>query len=283
MSALFVDGRPAQAIAADDRALHYGDGVFTTLAATSERVLLWSRHRARLDWACARLALPRPDWPTLLEEIRTLAGPHRGPSVIKVILSRAPGQRGYRPGDGPCRRIVLRYDWPVLPPERWTRGVRVRLCRWRLAAQPRLAGIKHLNRLEQVMARAEWTDEVEEGLLSDRQGRVIGGTMSNLMVIDRGRLLTPRIEDCGIAGVMRGLVMDIAAAWGMPCQATTITPAMLDGADELFLSNALIGLWPVCELEGRERSPGPVCRRLQDALRERGAILDVAGGTGRDV
>ena len=276
---LLVDGRPVEAIAADDRALHYGDGVFTTLAAMPDRVLLWSRHRARLDWACARLGLVPPEWTTLLGEIETLAGQGRGPSVIKVILSRAPGPRGYRPVDGPSRRTVLRYDWPELPPERWMQGVRVRTCRWRLAAQPRLAGIKHLNRLEQVMARAEWADEVEEGLLFDRDDRVIGGTMSNLVLIDRGRLLTPRLDVCGIAGVMRGLVMDIAVAWGMPCRSTTVTRAMLEDADELFLCNALIGVWPVRELEGRARRIGPVTRRLQGELRERGAIVDAMAGT----
>ncbi len=268
-----VDGRAVRSVGIDDRGLHYGDGVFTTMAIQDGRPLLWPRHRARLDWGCARIGLRPPDWTRLRAEVDALVADDGGASVVKIVLTRPPGRRGYRPTSGRARRIVLRYDRPAWDPGRWARGVRVRLCRWRLGAQPGLAGIKHLNRLEQVMARAEWDDEWDEGLLLDVRGRVVGGTMSNLLLVVDGQLLTPRLEEAGIAGVMRGVVMDLAASWGMPCRPTEVTPAMVEAADELMLSNALIGVWPIAELDGRAWPVGRVTRRILDGLRRQGAMM----------
>jgi 4-amino-4-deoxychorismate lyase len=141
----------------------------------------------------------------------------------------------------------------------------------RLARQPRLAGLKHLNRLEQVMARAEWRDEYAEGLMRDTEGLVIEGTMSNLFLVHEGVLVTPDLSQSGVAGVMRAAVLDLAAALGIPSAVRQVTTAMVEGAQELFLTNSLIGLWPVTRLETHNHVVGKITQTLQEALSGGGA------------
>ncbi len=279
---VLVDGEATQWLPVTDRALHYGDGHFTTIAVHSGEPLLWSRHRARLDRGCARLAIPPPDWRRLADDIQRLAAASEQ-AVIKVIISRGDGQRGYRPASGPCRRIVSRHPWPQWPASHWTTGIDVRPCRTRLAEQGALAGIKHLNRLEQVLARAEWQDPgFAEGLQFDSRGRPISGTMSNLWIVRQGTLLTPMIETTGIAGVMRGLLLDIARGQGIPCRTAPLSSADLTAADEMFFSNALIGIWPVRRYAGADLlAAGGIARGLLTALTERSAICPPPAETDR--
>ncbi len=151
--------------------------------------------------------------------------------------------------------------------ERRSGGVAVRLCSLRLGHQPALAGLKHLNRLENVLARAEWSDpEIAEGLLCDTEGNVICGTMTNIFVAAGGALATPRLDRCGVAGVTRERVMEAAAQAGYSCGITTLTWSEVLGADEVFLVNSLAGIWPVRDLDGRSRTPGTITRELQRAL-----------------
>jgi 4-amino-4-deoxychorismate lyase len=113
-----------------------------------------------------------------------------------------------------------------------------------------LAGIKHLNRLEQVMARAEWdTPAIAEGLMLDRQGHVISGTQSNLFMIKGKQLLTPRLSEAGIAGVVRGLVLESAPRFSLQPQLAELTVEDLKHADALFMTNAIMGLCPVSRFE----------------------------------
>jgi 4-amino-4-deoxychorismate lyase len=270
---LLIDGEPDGGVSALDRGLHYGDGLFETLAVRDRRPLLLDRHLSRLQAGCARLGIEAPATAVLRREIEVVAAT-RELGVVKILFTRGRGGRGYAPPEGGRpTRIVLDYPWPDYPRDRTDRGVRVRMCATRLACNPRLAGLKHLNRLEQVLARSEWTDpEVAEGLMLDLEGAVVEGTMSNLFVVGGGRLLTPDLSRCGVAGVMRGLVLDLAHELGLPAAQTRVEAQDLDRASELFLSNSLIGLWPVRRLEERALEPGPVCRRLQAELRARGVL-----------
>jgi 4-amino-4-deoxychorismate lyase len=128
-------------------------------------------------------------------------------------------------------------------------GIRVHLCRLRLAHQPALAGVKHLNRLENVLARAEWSDStIAEGLLLDQDGCAIGGTMSNLFIVEQGALVTPVLSRCGVAGVTRARVIDIAARSGVACRVEHLPLQRVLDADELFIVNSVIGLWPVSRM-----------------------------------
>ena len=137
-----------------------------------------------------------------------------------------------------------------------------------------MAGLKHLNRLEQVMARREWDDpQIAEGLMLDDQNHVISGTMSNLFIVRDGKVMTPPLKQCGVEGVMRGLILDLAKESTIPYEETIVTIHDVRQADEIFVTNALIGLWPVKRLERQVYSIGPITRRLAERL---GSLQDSA-------
>ncbi|HEX5629329.1 MAG TPA: aminotransferase class IV, partial [Usitatibacteraceae bacterium] len=179
MASFLVNGWPAQSVDAADRGLMYGDGVFRTLRTRLGKPLNWGHHFRLLARDCERLGLPCPGQSLLLEEIARVA-PQDG--VAKVIVTRGASGRGYAWADGSApTRIVA--AWPGLPAaaQAPSGGVRVRRCDLALAIQPALAGVKSLNRLENVLARAEWRDPaIREGLLADADGRLVEGTMSNV-------------------------------------------------------------------------------------------------------
>jgi 4-amino-4-deoxychorismate lyase len=197
---------------------------------------------------------------------RLLAGADR--AVLKLIVTRGAGGRGYRPPSlHMSSRILAMYPWPDYPASCREQGVKVRLCRIPLGRNSWLAGIKHLNRLEQVLARQEWDDpEISEGLMRDSDGNVVEGTMTNLFVVHEQRLMTSSLNACGVAGVMRGYLLDLARQEHMPIEECNISLARLYEADEVFLCNALIGIWPVNEVEGTAFKPGPVTRYLLQRL-----------------
>jgi len=206
-----------------------------------------------------------------------------GLGVVTIFLVRRGGGFGViLPPATACSptRIVLRYPWPDHPRRFWDEGVDVRLCSTRLASNPTLAGIKHLNRLEQVLARSEWYDpEIAEGLMSDQHGRVIAGTQTNLFMVRSGRLLTPELRECGVAGVVRGLILERAASWGGAAAAEAVLDlADLQNADEVFLCNAVVGIWPVRRIESWIYASGPVTGRLMAGLE---AMRNGGAGTGQ--
>ncbi len=199
-----VNGIAADRIDVLDRGFMYGDGVFETCLFVKGHAPLWSRHVTRLTDACARLQLPLPDIDELGREgTHVSAGLVR--AVVRITLTRGVGERGYAPPRMlQPNRIVSAFPAPSIACDWYRRGIRVRFCATSLAAQPLLAGIKHLNRLEQVLARAEWDDErIGEGLMLDMSGNVIGATAANVFAVIDGRLVTPVVDRCGIAGVMR--------------------------------------------------------------------------------
>lgn len=269
-----VDGQRQQSLTLADRGLHYGDGLFETVAVVAGRPALWQRHIDRLLWGCERLLLPPPDLALLHEEALSLAAGHTR-AVLKIIYTAGSGRRGYaRPDPLSPRRILLRLPAPAFPTAYWRDGVDAGYCALRLTPQGPLAGIKHLGRIEQVLARREVDGRgLVEGLMLNQAGEVVEGVASNLFAVFDGQLLTPPITDCGVRGVMRDHVMALAEDAGLAVAERALDPVMLDEADELFLSNSLIGLWPIRNLEGRHRHPGPVVRRLQRMLTGSGSCL----------
>jgi 4-amino-4-deoxychorismate lyase len=229
--------------------------------------LNWARHLARLRADCALLGLPAPAEDTLLAELARVAPAE---AVAKIVVTRGAGGRGYAPPAhlGPTR-IVAAFPLPANLEERSRDGVRVRRCAWRLAEQPRLAGAKTLNRLENVMARAEWDDPgIAEGLLADAAGRLVEGTMSNVFLVRDGGVATPALGRCGVAGAQRGRVIDLLRGEGVDCEESDIPFEALEAADEAFLTNSLIGAWPVVALDARRWPVGPLARRVQALIVE---------------
>ena len=262
-----VNGQAGMNLTVADRGLQYGDGLFETLALRDGEPLLWDRHVQRLGEGCRRLGLPAPEARLLREEVTRIAGTEAR-AVAKIILTRGSAGRGYRAdAAGSATRIVQCQPWPAYPVAAGKDGVAVRWCETRLARQPQLAGIKHLNRLEQVLARAEWQDDYAEGLMRDTDGLVIEGTKTNLFLVrDDGTVVTPDLSQSGVAGVMRARVLDSAAAMGMSCIIQAVTADMVESAHELFLTNSLIGIWPIRRIEARHYVVGQISQTLQAAL-----------------
>ncbi len=264
---ILINGQRTDRISVRDRGLNYGDGLFETMAVINGRCPFWKRHMQRLQKGCRRLQLPFPDIPLLQAEAQTLIQ-HETRAVLKLILSRGEGGRGYRyPEAAQPTRIFMRHPWPDYPEQNSQQGVQVRFCTTTLARQSALAGLKHLNRLEQVLARNEWQDaEIAEGLMLDERGNVIEGTMSNMFMVKNKRLYTTELSTCGVAGIMRGYILELACHAGMGTHIGEITKKRLGEADEIFLTNSLIGLWPVNRLEGQIFAVGEISRRLQTLI-----------------
>jgi len=207
--------------------------------------------------------------PVRLEEVRRCAA-GAAACAVKILITRGVGQRGYAPPDRiQPTRVVLRSPMPEIPAERVEHGVRVRMCSLRLGWQPALAGIKHLNRLENVLARAEWNDSsIAEGLLLDGAGSIIGGTMSNLFIVEGGHLVTPDVSRCGVAGVTRERIMAAAKEHEVRCDVAEIRLDRLLAAQEVMLVNSLIGVWQVRQLDDSTWAPGPVAATVRQWLDE---------------
>ncbi|HKD52575.1 MAG TPA: aminodeoxychorismate lyase [Steroidobacteraceae bacterium] len=278
--ATWINGRPAAEVSALERGLHYGDGLFETIACSQGRARLLDRHLQRLAAGCARLAIAPIDPAVIAHEVREVArGADR--AIVKVLLTRGPATaRGYVvAGEQTPTRITLRYRWPEDDVALGDRGVRVRIADVRLGENPALAGLKHCNRLEQVLARREWNDpQISEALMFSSSGALISGTTSNVFLVQDGVLLTPRVDRCGVAGVMRAEVLAAAAACGVRAEERVLDARDLARTQELFLTNALIGVRPVYEVAGRPLPQGAVTRQLQAQLAVR--LIAAAGRDG---
>jgi 4-amino-4-deoxychorismate lyase len=267
--AVLINGAEESVLSALDRGAHYGDGLFETIACRHGRARFLPFHLERLTEGCHRLGIRLDAYADLRTEIKRLAS-ECDASLIKVIVTRGIATaRGYgAKGDEIATRVVLRYSWPQEDPALWTNGVAVRVANLRLGENAALAGLKHLNRLEHVLARAEWRDpQVPEAVMFSSSGQLVSGTMSNVFIVAAGLLKTPRIERCGVAGVMRRVVLQEASRAGIAREECALNADDLNRADEIFLTNARIGIWPVRALEQRTLVPGPITRELQALLR----------------
>lgn len=251
----WINGRKGTRIDYRDRGLQYGDGVFETMRVRGGEVRLLQYHLERLYAGCQRLEIAGPAMRVLRGEL-TAAARLRRDAVLKLIVTRGPGARGYRPsGTERSTRILSLH---ALPPgvhhsvagrpapgarDAADAPARIRLCTTVLGQNPRLAGLKTLNRLESVLARAEWRDaRVWEGLMRDTDENIVCGTMSNLFLRKGSALLTPAIDRCGVAGVMRRWVLQAARSLKLEPQERRIRWQHLIAAEEVFMSNAVVGL-----------------------------------------
>lgn len=248
---MLVNGKPANTIDAADRGLSYGDGVFRTLRIQQGKPFCWPRHFEKLRHDCAALQILCPAEDVLLQELTQLSGTDSG--VIKILVTRGHGERGYAPSVRSIpTRVVSFHSAPVYDATFYKAGIVPHLCDLKLSRQPRLAGIKHLNRLENVLAAAECQAVgAAEGLLEDEDGFVISGTRSNVFVVSNRRLSTPELSASGVAGVQRDRVIAWAEQNGIQCAVTRLRLSDLLQADEVFLVNSVFGLWPVAHLQGK--------------------------------
>lgn len=247
---VLIDGVSVAADWLGDRGFQYGDGLFETIAVVDGQPCLWDAHMARLSDGCRQLNLPLPDPALLRTECQMFVG-GLARAVLKIYWTAGDSSRGYRrPHPLKARRILRVSKWSQVDPTRhWV----VRLCQHRLGDNPRLAGWKHLNRLEQVLGRSEWTDEsADEGIMCGLDGRVVSGTMSNLIVQKGETLLTPPVDRAGIAGVVRGLFLALASDDPAAVRQDTLSVRQVVDADALYMTNSLIGVVRVRRFDDRE-------------------------------
>lgn len=261
--AMLVNGQPSQVIRVDDRGLQYGDGLFETALLTTSGVRFLDEHLQRLFSGCARLGIAPPDEETLRSEIaQVTAGAERG--VLKVIVTRGAGGRGYRPSDAlESTRVVALHPLNPLPQG----ALRLRWCEIRLGRNARLAGIKHLNRLEHVLAQSEWREgEADEGLMLDTEGEVVCATSANVFAVRDGTLITPDLRFCGVHGVMRAQVLKAAAKLRLTVSEGPLWPHDIETASEVFVTNAVRGIRSAVSLDSLQWSESGVAARLAAAL-----------------
>jgi len=260
-----LNGAPAPDLALH-RGLHYGDGVFRTCLIYDEQAIDIYDQCELLLYDSLRLGLvPVPAAQLAGEALQLAAGQRR--AVLKMTLLRGGAARGYRPEGGPSDRLLCRYPAPEYPAAAWQLGVTAFRSDFRLATQPALAGIKHLNRLEQVLASRGWPEGADEALLSDESGRPVCGSRTNLFWVKGRALHTPALERCGVAGFMRRKVLALAQSSSMPAHVGDGSWEEVESADEVFLTNSLVGVWPVARLGSRRwQAPGPITNELMERL-----------------
>ena len=258
-----VDGVPADQVPADDRGLAYGDGLFETLRVSSGRAMLLDLHLQRLERGAVQLRLPVE--PGLIESEICAVASRLGEGVLKLTVTRGSGPRGYRiPTEASSRRIIQTGPLPAGVTSRQRDGVSLYVCQTRLAMQPMLAGVKHLNRLEQVLGRSEWDDDdFAEGLMCDGDGNLVEGTMSNLFLRIGGGWVTPDLTRCGIAGVLREHLLRVLREAGEVVTIRRVPADELGRCTEIFCCNSIIGIWPVISAAGHHWPIGPATRDAQ--------------------
>lgn len=267
---ILVNGAETSMLDALDRGLAYGDGIFRTLLLRGSKPVAWARQYAKIVADCGRLGL-QPPLPAALQADLTRISADTPDCVVKIIVTRGSGLRGYAiaAGSAQPRTIAISSPLPVYPRSYAEQGICARVCDLRLARQPALAGIKHLNRLENVLARSEWNDpQIAEGILLDVADKVIGGTMSNLFMVCGNTLLTPDLSASGINGVTRERILAAGPGLGLKTMQGEFELKDLYAADALLVCNSVIGIWQIRALAHRHWPPHPYTRMIRTRLEQ---------------
>ena len=269
---ILVNGQPISDISVSDRGLSYGHGVFETIRIAHQQSPLWELHMARLQRGCVQLKINLPEniETTLHEEVlRLVKSSQQGQAIIKITITAGLGRGYVITSDQECQRIVALYPLPEYPQSLYEAGVEVRTCGYRLPKNKYLAGLKHLNRLDQVIARSEWTDDnIFEGIMLDEQDNVIEGVMSNVFAYLSGELVTPDLSYAGVRGTMRDYVLGIASEQGINIAEVQLSERELFKAEELFVCNSVMGVVPINKWGEQRYKVGPITKILQGKIKQ---------------
>jgi 4-amino-4-deoxychorismate lyase len=262
-----INGNVLGSISPLDRGLAYGDGVFRTVKIVDKMPKEWPAHYQKLVADCGAIGIVCPSAELLISDLHQLF--ELGEiAVSKIIITRGDGERGYAPPaiTAPMR-LVIKSPMPTYPATHYGKGVRLHVCTTRLAHQPSLAGIKHLNRLENVLARMEWHDPyVADGLMFDFQGHVIECTTANIFARFGDILLTPSLHHCGIAGITRQRILDFAYTLELKTKIESFDLKKLLSADEIIICNSLYGAWQVSEVQDKTWPQLPLAENIRRIL-----------------
>ncbi len=269
-----VNSEAATQVSLLDRGLLYGHSVFETVAVDDAKPLLLDAHLERMRAGCETLALPF-DSKQVKADVLTLCSQYsESRFVARLSQTMGAGGRGYlSPAKPQGTRIVSAFPWPQQPTSHWEEGIVLGQVDLRLAAQPALAGIKHSNRLEQILARQQWQPTWHEAIILDQQDKVIEATQSNIFVWDGTALRTPDLSACGVAGIMRDQVIELATSeLGLETKLVSLSTADLVDAQQVFVTNSLIGVWPVKKFLDHTYSSVELAQTLLEILQNHEAI-----------
>ncbi len=260
---VIINGIQGDQLSSMDRGLLYGDGVFETIAVRQGELQYWDDHLDRLLRGCKTLGLQGLDFSLLKKEVQQVLDlESTSKCVIKIIITRGVGGRGYKPTVQELSRIVQKFPWPDYPETFTEKGVKVTQCDFRLSKQSKLSQIKHLNRLEQILARSEWEDDYQEGLVCDEDDNVIEATSSNVFFQINDTLVTPTLDRCGVAGVMRKKVIEYCRANNVNVDVRDFKQSEISQIQAMFLCNSINAIWPVRSYCERKLSKTAIINQL---------------------
>jgi 4-amino-4-deoxychorismate lyase len=242
----WINGQQHDAIAVSDRGLQFGDGCFTTARIVDGKIDLLAWHIERMQQAAQRLMLPTVDWLALEREM-IHAAESISLGVVKAILTRGSGGRGYSPaGCEHPTRIISRSAYPQHYLSWREQGITLALSPIPLSRNPLLAGLKHLNRLEQVLIRTHLDQtSADEALVLDTEGYLVECCAANLFWRKGKTVFTPDLSQSGVTGLMRRRVIELLSGTEYLLREVSEPLTTLADADELLVSNALLPLLPV--------------------------------------
>lgn len=265
-----VNGRLDAQVSPLDRGFSYGDGVFRTMRMTAGSVASWPIHYSKLVEDCNRIDIVCPSSDLLHADIQRLNDDEVADAVIKIVVTRGEGTRGYAlPALAQPNRVVIKSAYPQYPASNFSQGVSLHLCQLRLGHQPQLAGIKHLNRLENILARMEWNSSAyADGVLQDIDGNIIECTAANLFIRSGNDLVTPDLAMCGVAGITRQRILQLSEPLGLNVHIGRISMADMMSADEILICNSLYGAWQVIDFNQRQWLGQPLASTIRELLQE---------------
>ncbi len=267
-----INGSFERAISVFDRGFAYGDGVFRTMQMHNGFPVNWPLHYQKLVADCAAIGIVCPSAELLMSDFQKLfemdAIPEDKAEAAKIIITRGEGERGYAPPAVTVpTRVVIKSAMPHYSELNYQQGVQLHVCETRLATQTKLAGIKHLNRLENVLARMEWReDSIFDGLLLDQQDNVIECTTSNIFARFCDQLITPDLSQCGVAGVTRQRILGLNHVLGLNVLVQPLSLDQLLQADEVIICNSLYGAFQVNIINNKGWSPQKLASTIRNAL-----------------
>ena len=249
-----INGIAADYININDRSIHYGDGLFETILCNDNNLYYWQQHFQRLQTSAEQLKITCPPEQVFLDDITKLLTDNdsRSACAIKIIVSRGKGERGYKFSKNTAvNRLVMLSSLDAGHSSVLSRKLlqgELFICRQQVSINENLAGLKHLNRLENVMARNEWDAGYIDGLMLNANQHVIEGSMSNLFAITGDQLFTPDLKLSGVNGIMREMIINLAVKNYIKTTVTNLTIDEISTMDELFISNSLLGMKAVTKL-----------------------------------
>ena len=260
---ILINGSFNQSLDATNRNVQFGDGLFETCVIKQGKLLFWYQHFRRLQKGCDRLNILEVKESIWLNDIQKLINKSRlNNGIIKLILSRGNSQQGYQYHQVKPIRIVS-----IMPMINTTQGgLLLTICQKCYGHNNQLAGIKHCNRLDNILASDSIVDGVDDCIMLDEQQHIISTTKANIFIIKNDVLITPELIHCGIAGTRREVILELATLVNLSVSFTPITLEALYQADEVFISNSLLGLHQVAQIDKVQYNQSKHTQSLQTLL-----------------